>query len=273
LILSLFANTYLAPKGPATAGELAILEKYKADIPAELYQAMIETGFVPARTKGNGDQRENLDRAGQLLDSAGWKIVKGVRRNSAGELLKIELMYKDAKLEKIVLAFKESLCKLGVELSVRMMDVSQYENRVLERDFDMIIHTWANSTCPGNEQMLFYSQKSADVTGGINYMGLKDPIAESLARRVAETQTQEQLVDRVHALDRYIMNMYYQIPLFYDNTTRFAYWVDKIAFPAIDPKVGTNVMSFAWHPEAKEKVPLEKSVGVWGRVKAFFGSK
>ena len=123
---------------------------------------------------------------------------------------------------------------------------------------------------PGNEQMFFYSQKSADVVGGTNYMGLKDPIAEQLAINVAETKTQEELADRVHALDRYVMNMYYQIPMYYDNRTRFAYWVNKLAFPEINTKVGLNVMAYAWQPEqAKEEA--KQSTGIWARIKAFFG--
>lgn len=267
---SLFANTYLAPKGPASEAEIKILEQFKKDIPEELYETMIKTGFMPVRSKGDGDQREILEKAGKLLDDAGWKIVNGVRRNSKGEPLKLELMYKDAKLEKIILLLKRSLSNLGVELVVRMMDIAQYENRVLDRDFDIIIHTWANGMSPGNEQMFFYSQKSADVVGGTNYMGLKDPIAEQLAINVAETKTQEELADRVHALDRYVMNMYYQIPMYYDNRTRFAYWVNKLAFPEINTKVGLNVMAYAWQPEqAKEEA--KQSTGIWARIKAFFG--
>lgn len=61
---------------------------------------MTKTGFVPARTKGDGDQRTNLEIAGKLLDDAGWKVVKGMRTNNKGEPLKVELMYKDTKLEK-----------------------------------------------------------------------------------------------------------------------------------------------------------------------------
>ncbi len=266
---SLFANTYLAHKGAARDAEIKALEPNKAKIPTELYETMVKTGFVPTRTKGDGDNRENLERAGQLLDAAGWKIIKGVRINVANTPLKIELMYKDAKLEKIILAYKESLRKLGVELVVRMMDTAQYENRVIDRDFDIIIHTWANSLSPGNEQMLFFAQKSADTVGGSNYMGLKDPIAEQLAISVAETKTQEELVDRIHVLDRYIMNMYYQVPMFYDNKNRFAYWVNKLAFPEINPQIGSNVMTYGWCPEVVE-APAARPVGMLARIQAFF---
>lgn len=271
---SLFANTYLAHKGPASEAEIKILEKFKKNIPTELYENMIKKGFVPARSKGDGDQREVLEEAGKLLEDAGWKIVNGVRLNSKGEPLKLELMYKDAKLEKIILILKKSLSRLGVELVVRMMDTAQYENRVLDRDFDIIIHTWANGMCPGNEQVIYFSQSSADVSGSGNYMGLKDPIAEQLAIGVAESKTQEELTERVHALDRYVINMYYQVPMYYDNRSRFAYWVNKLAFPEINTKVGLNVMAFAWQPEksAPEIKPQSSNntTSIWSRIKAFF---
>jgi microcin C transport system substrate-binding protein len=265
---SLFANTYLTPKGKASKEVEAVLSQFKDKIPAELYASMIETGFVPSRTKGDGDQRENLAKAAQLLDDAGWKIVNGVRTNDKKETLKIELMYKDPKLEKIVLSLQASLQKLGVQLVARMMDTAQYENRVLDSDFDMIIHTWANSLCPGNEQILLFSQKTADIKGSANYIGMKDPIAEKLATSVALSQTVEALTTNVHSLDRYVMNMYYQIPLFYDNKNKFAYWVDKLAFPEIDPKVGTNVMAYGWHPENSVAPVTElKTTSIWGEIK------
>ncbi len=271
LMDSLFANTYLAHKGQASEDEVKALEPNKAQIPGELYESMIQTGFIPARTKGDGDQRDNLEKAGKLLDDAGWKIVNGLRMNSKGEPLKIELMYKDTKLEKIVLSLKESLRKLGVELVIRIMDNAQYETRVDDRDFDMIIHANANSLSPGAEQILYYSQKMADVKGSSNYGGLKDPIAEQLAISVADAKIPEELALRVHTLDRYMMNMYYFVPMFFDNTNRFAYWVNNLAFPEINPKIGSNVMAYGWMPE-KVEAPVNAPVGIWDKIKAFFKS-
>ena len=162
-----------------------------------------------------------------------------------------EIMIKDPKLEKIALAYRESLKKLGIELSVRMMDAVQYENRVIESDFDMIIHTWANSLSPGNEQLYYFSAKNADAKGSSNYIGIKDPVAEELAREVTMANDPESLAASVHAMDRYVMHNYFQIPLAYDNTSRWAYWVDNLAYPEVNPEVGTNVMNWGWSPKAK----------------------
>jgi ABC-type oligopeptide transport system substrate-binding subunit len=182
-------------------------------------------------------------------------------------------MYKDTKLEKITLALKESLRKLGVELVIRVMDNAQYETRVDDRDFDIIIHACANSLSPGVEQVFYYSQKMADTKGSSNYGSLKDPIAEQLAISLADAKTPEELTERAHTLDRYLMNMYYFIPMFYDNTSRFAYWVNNIAFPEVNPKIGTNVMAYGWKPEvATAPTTACTTDGIFCRIKSFVKS-
>eukprot|EP01037_Dinobryon_pediforme_P011190 gene11190-11272_t len=207
--------------------------------------------FFGVMKYGNGDQRINLEKADALLKEAGWTVKDGKRVNNQGQQMAFEIMIKDPKLEKIALAYRESLKKLGVELNVRMMDAVQYENRVIESDFDMIIHTWANSLSPGNEQLYYFSAKNADAKGSSNYIGIKDPVAEELAREVTMANDPESLTASVHAMDRYIMHNYFQIPLAYDNTSRWAYWVDNLAYPEVNPEVGTNVMNWGWSPKAR----------------------
>ncbi len=247
---SLFANTFLAHHGPAEGKEKELLEHFASQIDPELLKTMLEKEFTPTQTDGNGDQRANLEQADTLLKQAGWIIKDGKRVNAQGQVMTFEFMIKDPKLEKIALAYRESVRKLGIDLVVRMMDSVQYENRVIESDFDMIVHTWANSLSPGNEQLYYFSAKNADIKGSSNYIGIKDPVAEALAREVTMATDTESLTASVHALDRYVMFNYFQIPLAYDNTSRWAYWVDKLAIPEVNPEVGTNVMNWGWSPGA-----------------------
>jgi microcin C transport system substrate-binding protein len=247
---SLFANTYLAHQGKAEGKEAEILKSYANKMEPDFLKTILENPFTPARTKGDGDQRENLAQADILLKQAGWVLKDGKRLDSKGQPLKLELMIKDPRLEKVALSFKESLKKLGIELVVRMIDTVQYENRVIESDFDMIIHTWSNSLAPGNEQVYYFSSKTADIKGSSNYIGIKDVIAEGLAQQVAIAHDKETLVAAVHALDRYVMQQYYQIPIAYENTLRWAYWVNRLAIPELDPQVGLDVMNLGWSPAA-----------------------
>ncbi|RZI46078.1 extracellular solute-binding protein [Candidatus Finniella inopinata] len=247
---SMFANTYLAHKGPATGKEAKILKNYADKIKPELLKMMLDQPFTPAQTNGDGDQRENLARAAVLLKEAGYTLQNGKCVDVKGQPLTFEIMIKDPRLEKIALSFKESLKKLGIDLSVRMMDTVQYENRVIESDFDMIIHAFTNTLSPGNEQVYYFSAKNADIKGSSNYIGVKDPVAEALATGVATARDIEALEAAVHAFDRYVMHMCYQIPLSYENNLRWAYWVDKLATPEIDPKIGLDVMNVGWSPKA-----------------------
>lgn len=247
---SLFSNTYLAHQGKACGKEVEILKGFANEMEPDFLKTILENPFTPARTNGDGDQRKNLAQADALLKQAGWTLKDGNRFDSKVQALKLELMIKDPRHEKIALSFKESLKKLGVELIVRMVDTVQYENRVTKSDFDMIIHTWANSLSPGNEQVYYFSSKNAYIKGSSNYIGIKDPIAEALAQYVAVAPDNETLIAAAHALDRYIMQQYYQIPIAYENTLRWAYWVDRLAVPEIDPEIGLDVMSLGWATSA-----------------------
>jgi len=101
------------------------------------------------------------------------------------------------------------------------------KRRVGESDFDMISHLWSNSLSPGNEQVYYFSQKTADQKGSSNYIGMKDPVVEALALNVVKAKTAEELVAAVHALDRVVMGRHYFVPMFYDNTIYWAYWADQ----------------------------------------------
>ncbi len=98
-------------------------------------------------------------------------------------------------------------------------------------------------------------------------------IAEQLAISLADAKTPEELTERTHTLDRYLMNMYYFIPMFYDNTSRFAYWVNNITFPEINQKIGTNLMAYGWKPQvAAAPTTACATNGIFCRIKAFVKS-
>jgi microcin C transport system substrate-binding protein len=163
-----------------------------------------------------------------------------------GKPIILTLMLKDEKNEKIALAYRENLKRIGITLRIQKYDATQYENRVLDSNFDMIIHQWSNSLSPGSEQVYFFGQKTAHIKGSSNYIGIQDPVAEELAKCVANAMTVESLRTATHALDRYVMHLSYQIPLSFDNKLRFAYWKDRIEFPPLNPDHDMNIMTRGW---------------------------
>ncbi len=244
---SLFANTRFAPKGKPSQAELAILEPYKNQLHPEIFENSI---VVPPSVNGEKAcqaRRMANEAADQLLKDAGWIIKNGKRvHKDTGEQLKFVFLIKDPQLEGMALSFKDSLKRVGIMMEVRRVDVTQYEKNAVDKTFDMIFHTWSNSMNPGVEQEYYFDPKSADQPGSTNYIGVKDPALFALAKTLSGAKSQEELQTLVRAFDRAVMGMYYMIPGIYDNTIRFAYWAQRLAYPDIDPEVGTNALEWWW---------------------------
>lgn len=240
---SLFANTTFVPKGKPEGKVLELLLPYKEKIPAEIFESTVA---LASSTSPQG-HRPYLDAASKLLDEAGWIIEKGVRiHKQTKKPFTFEFLLKDPRIEKLVLAYAQSLKALGITMKVNRIDTVQYEKRAVDHDFDMIAHSWTNSLSPGVEQKYYFNPEMADKQGSSNYIGMKDSVTFALASKVADAQNQEELDAAVQALDRQVMGSYYMIPVFYDNKLCFAYWVDRVEMPEIKAEVGTNAMEWWW---------------------------
>ena len=101
-----------------------------------------------------------------------------------------------------MLFYKPSLDRLGMTVNVRVVDAAQYENRLRQWDFDIIVASWAQSLSPGNEQRGFWSSQAADQPGSRNLIGIKNPAVDLLIERVIFTKDREDLVAATRALDR-----------------------------------------------------------------------
>src|SRR5260370_7901040 len=74
-----------------------------------------------------------------------------------------------------MLFYKPALERLGMTVTVRNVDDSQYENRARKWDYDMIVGSWAESLSPGNEQPEFWGSKAAADAGSRNPLRITNP--------------------------------------------------------------------------------------------------
>jgi microcin C transport system substrate-binding protein len=223
---SFFDNTDLAAKGLPTGAELALLEPFRAQLPAEVFE---KPYTLPTFEKGG---RENLKIAQQLLKEAGWVIRNGTLVNENGKPFTFEILLNVPENEKTALPFVRNLKQVGINATVRTVDAAQYENRRIDMNFDMIFHFWGHTLSPGNEQFLYWSAKAADEPGTRNYPGVKSPIVDALCRKVTAARTREDLVAATRALDRVLLWGHYVIPLGHRTKDYIAYW-DKIDHPPL----------------------------------------
>ena len=227
---SFFSNSEMAATELPTEEELAILEPFRGQIPDEVFT----TVYQAPTTKGDGRNRTQLRTALKLLKEAGWTLNDGKLINTAGEPFNFEILLVQKDFERVVAPFIQNLEKLGMQVSIRIVDVSQYINRLRSTDFDMIVGSFGQSSSPGNEQREFWGSEAADQPGSRNLIGIKDPAIDQLVELLIQAPDRKQLVLRARALDRVLQWNHFVVPQFHIDSHRVAYW-DKFEFPAIRP--------------------------------------
>jgi len=133
------------------------------------------------------------------------------------------------------LPFVKNLERLGVTARVRTVDAAQYEYRVKQFDFDMIVGLLPQSLSPGNEQNDYFSSAAADTPGSRNLAGIRDPVVDQLIELVIAAPDRAALVARTRALDRILLSGHYVIPHYHLGAFRVAYW-NRFGRPAVSPK-------------------------------------
>jgi microcin C transport system substrate-binding protein len=218
---SFFDNSELASTGLPSAEEMKILEPYRRKIPDEVFTKH----FTLPTTDGSGNNRTNLRKASDLLEQADWIVKDGKRVNKAtGQPFRFEILLDNPLFERIALPFIQNLKRLGIDASLRTVDSAQYIQRAQSFDFDMVVGLFSESLSPGNEQRWFWGSAAADQPGSPNLAGIKNPVIDALTEQVISAPDRDQLITRVHALDRVLLWNYYVIPQFYMGADRLAYW-------------------------------------------------
>lgn len=245
---SYFGNSELAAEGFPDEAELKLLEPLRDQLPPSVFDA----AYVPPVTDGSGNIRDQRRRAYALLQEAGWQIKDDQLVNSDGEPLRFEFLLVQADFERILLPFKRNLASLGIELTLRRIDVSQYINRLRSRDFDMVVSGFGQSNSPGNEQREYWHSSSADNPGSSNLMGLRDPAVDQLVEGLIEADSRGELITYTRALDRVLRAGHYLVPNFHTNVYRVAYW-NKFSHPQQAPQYDLGKYTWWMTPGAADQ--------------------
>ena len=216
---SYFDNSPLASSGLPSKNELELLNVWKDEIPAEVFT---ET-FTPPITDGSGNDRKNLLKAKEILEKEGWFVEDG-KLVKDGKEFKFEFLIVSPSDEKIALAYQSNLKKLGITMDVRTVDSSQYQERLLSYDFDMIKRYWGVSLSPGNEQQFYWGSEVGQKDGSRNYPGINSPAVDALIEKLISATNREELTTAIHALDRVLLWGHYVVPLYHSNKDRISYW-------------------------------------------------
>jgi microcin C transport system substrate-binding protein len=237
---SYFSNSDMAATGIPDAAERDILQPFQKQLPPKLFT----TPYPLPKTRGDGDNEDQLWQALELLEAAGWHINNDtlkLENTTTKEPFQFEIMLVNPAFERVVLPYVKKMNDvLGTDITVRMVDSAQYQKRMETFDFDMIVHVVGQSLSPGNEQMDFWHSSRADMAGSRNILGLKNPVVDALVARIIAAKNRQTLTTATKALDRVLLWGDYVVPHWYFQGFRVAYW-KHLHHPDITPKYGLGL--------------------------------
>lgn len=235
-ITSYFSNSVLSMKSGAAEGRvMEFLEPFKNDL---------LPGTIEGYTFPEGSDRE-VDRRGlrtalALLEEAGWTVNDtGKLVDEKGNPFTINVLLKVGASENRLMMdiYAQTLEALGITVTVETRDPAQYKERTQAYDFDMAYYRRGLSLSPGNEQLLYWGKDGIENPGTRNWMGMNSPAAEAMVQRLVSSESRDDFLAAVRALDRILTAGRYVIPIQTSNISRLAH-VKEIKYPDHLPMYG-----------------------------------
>nr|WP_229803181.1 extracellular solute-binding protein [Halomonas qijiaojingensis] len=243
---SFFQNSEMAAESLPSEAELELLEPFRNQLPERVF-----TESLPIDHPEN--LRDRLKLAYDLLLDAGYEVRDDVLVDSeSGSPLSVEVLLFDTGMERVVQPMLRNLSRLGIQGTIRIVDVNQYLNRLRSFDFDLVTAQFPQSNNPGNEQREFWTSDYANSPQARNLMGLSNPVVDTLVDKLIRAASREELNTRARALDRVLRFGFYVIPHYHSGETRIAMW-DKFAYPDF-PEYGIDLSSWWVDPEREAEI-------------------
>jgi microcin C transport system substrate-binding protein len=247
---SYFQNTKYEAKGLPGKEELKILEPLRGKIPEEVFTQE----YRPPVTDGSGNIRSQIQTALELLKKAGWEVRDQKLTNvETGEPMQFELLLYSPSMERVAIPVQKNLERMGITMNIRVVDTTQFTNRLRSRDFDMISGGYGAQFYPSRDLKIIWRSDYIDYT--YNTAGVQDPAVDALIDGIEANQNNEEaLLAWGRALDRVLTWNYYVIPEWHISKFRVAYW-NKFSRPAVRPKYSLGTGSWWIDPAKEENLP------------------
>ncbi|WP_027349198.1 ABC transporter substrate-binding protein [Halotalea alkalilenta] len=243
----MFDGSEMEATGLPEGEELALLEPLRDQLPPEVFEEPLPIGEP-------SDLRERLRQALALLEEAGYRVENDRMVDAQGHSLSFEILLWDGRMQRMVLPYVRNLRRIGIDARVRVVDPSQYQVRISQHDYDMIIGSFAQSSSPGNEQREFWTSDYADRPQSRNTAGIRNPAIDQLVESLIRADSRESLDAHARALDRALRWNFYLVPQYHNPGTRIAYW-RKLAFPLPFPDYGLDLD--AWWVDSQRASRVE----------------
>ena len=240
--LSYWQGSELSALGtPATEDEKKLLAPYMDRLVPEV----LDGTYGQEALKGGDISRETMRDALNLLQEAGYTLKGRTLVGPDGNPFTIEVLIASGEQERVATALQRTLSRLGIGLSLRLLDDAQLQQRKQTFDFDMIIAAvgFTGTLSPGTEQIYRWGSESANAEGSFNLAGVADPAVDAMIQAMLNARDKESYDAAVRALDRLLISGAYVIPTQHSSKKWAAYW-NYLEHPEQAPLTGYDLS--AW---------------------------
>lgn len=235
--------------GKPSPEELAILEPLRGKVPEEVFGEV----WVQPVSDGSGIDRRLLRESLRLFGEAGWSQRNGRLTNAAGETFAVEFMTNGAEQQRVYGKFFETMRRIGIDASFRLVDEAQYQDRQRRFDYDMILAAFSLAATPTKPSLeLFFGSRQRDVEGSYNFPGMADEGVDALLAAVGASKDRVAFTAAMRCLDRVLRARLDWLPNINAGVHRVAYW-DIFGFKRAKPDYAFPVESLWWYDEARAK--------------------
>lgn len=239
---SLFERSDYRAEGKPSAEELALLRPLRGKIPDEAFGEAV----LQPLSDGSGRDRKMLGNASKLLAEAGWKRTGSFVENNKGEKLTLEMLSDQEVLSQRFSPFIENMRAVGIDATSRIVDTPQYQRRLSDYDFDLIVAAGQFSPTPTQDEIeQFFHSRSAATPGTRNYAGIADPGVDALVDAVGAAKDRPSLIAAMRALDRVLRARHDWIPNYHRANHWVAFW-DMFGFKEPKPDYAFPMEALWW---------------------------
>ena len=217
---SYFEKSDFAASGTPSPEEVALLDPYRADLPAEVFGEV----YVPPQTDGSGRDRKLLREASDLLAAAGWIQAGNSVVDEEGAPLEVEFLIDSSSLERVLSPYVKNLKLIGVNASIRQVDPVQMQARENDYDFDIVMSALSLDATPLDGLQQLFGSAAADTPGTYNLAGIREPVVDALIAKLPAVASREELVVITRAIDRILRARHYWVPNWYRPSHNVAHW-------------------------------------------------
>jgi peptide/nickel transport system substrate-binding protein len=166
----------------------------------------------------------DLERAGQILDQAGWQDRNGdgIRENAAGQRLAFTILSSDDALRRSVVEVLQSqLRRAGADVQIRVMEFQTMLQNHREREFDAIFTNWVlDNFNVARAPMSLLHTLQADLAGSPNRSTVRIPALDAAMERGAAATDESAQRDAWREFTEIVQR---------EQPVTFMFWLNELA--------------------------------------------